>query len=301
MTAPIVGLQALDELWFQVTGTRCNLTCTHCFISCSPDNLAFGYLDRATIERFLEESKSEGVKEYYFTGGEPFLHPEMLDILELTLRYGPASVLTNGTIMTDRIVERLARIERAAPYSLELRVSIDHFDEAANDAIRGKGAWRMALKGVGRLARAGFLPIVTAMRTWEIDDDLRAIESFSRVLAEFGVERPRFKLLPALKIGAEVVRAGGYAPSEIVTEAMMDGYPVSQLICSHSRIVTDRGVHVCPILIEAEDSVLGPTLAEARRPYALAHQACYTCYLYGAICTNAPSSMSETGSAPMRK
>ena len=296
MKIPTIQLQSLDELWFQITGTLCNLRCTHCFISCAPDNDDFGYLDLKTVRRFLDESKTSGVKEYYFTGGEPFLHREMIPILEATLQYGPATVLTNGTIMTEPMVGELARIERESIYSLEIRISIDHFDEAKNDAIRGDGSFRRALKGAGRLAGAGFLPIITAMRTWEIDDDLIAIESFGKVLRREGIERPRFKFLPSLKIGAEVERAGGYAPSEFITEEMMVDYPREQLICSHSRIVTDRGVHVCPILIESPDSVMGQTLEEASGDFALAHQACFTCYQYGAICSNLSSVMPETAS-----
>lgn len=67
----------------------------------------------------------------------------------------------------------------------------------------------------------------------------------------------------------------------------MTGYDQSQLVCEHSRIVTDRGVHVCPILIELPDSLLGESLAEAAVPYRLKHGACLTCYRYGAICSNA--------------
>ena len=70
---------------------------------------------------------------------------------------------------------------------------------------------------------------------------------------------------------------------------MMEGFDQGQLICNHSRIVTDRGVYVCPILIEAPDARLGATLAEALRPYPLRHHACYTCYQYGTLCAN-PSS-----------
>src|SRR5688572_13458918 len=96
--APEVPLAHLDDLWFQVAGTRCNLTCTHCFISCSPHNDRFGFLSFADVCRALEESVRLGVKEYYFTGGEPFLNKDMVAILERTLQYGPATVLTNGTV-----------------------------------------------------------------------------------------------------------------------------------------------------------------------------------------------------------
>src|SRR5438874_12561092 len=104
--APIVHLEHLDDLWFQVGGTLCNLECRHCFISCSPHNRNFGFLDLATVRRRLIESVELGVKEYYFTGGEPFLNPDMTAILELTLQFGPATVLTNGIVFKPAWLER---------------------------------------------------------------------------------------------------------------------------------------------------------------------------------------------------
>src|SRR5437870_10993107 len=112
--APVVPLAHLDDLWFQVTGTLCNLSCRHCFVSCTPHNRAFGFLDMATVEKTLEESVALGVKEYYFTGGEPFLHPDMTAILEMTLRYGPATVLTNGTVLKEDWLRRLRAAEDAS-------------------------------------------------------------------------------------------------------------------------------------------------------------------------------------------
>ena len=70
---------------------------------------------------------------------------------------------------------------------------------------------------------------------------------------------------------------------------MMAGFDEGQLICEHSRVVTDHGVYVCPILIESADARMGETLDDSLGGYALNHGACYTCYQYGAICSN-PSS-----------
>ena len=67
---------------------------------------------------------------------------------------------------------------------------------------------------------------------------------------------------------------------------MLDGFDSDQLICSHSRTVTDQGVFVCPILLEEPSARLGGTLAEADRPFSLDQGACVTCYQFGAICTN---------------
>jgi molybdenum cofactor biosynthesis enzyme MoaA len=284
--APLVPLAHLDDLWFQVTGTLCNLACHHCFISCSPHNRSFGFLSAADVGRFLEESVTLGVKEYYFTGGEPFLHPEMVDILERTLQYGPATVLTNGTVLKEDWLDRLARAEAGSLYSLELRVSIDGYDAASNDPVRGEGTFERAMSGVRSLLRHGFLPIITVARTRDDQDDGELFEGFVKLLKANDYDRPRVKVLPTLRLGAEVGRQRGYHPDERVTAEMLEGFDQGLLLCNHSRIVTDRGVAVCPILIEAPDARLGATLAESLGPFALRHHACYTCYQHGSICSN---------------
>jgi len=270
---------------------RCNLSCHHCFISCSPQNDAFGFLSLEEVQRRLVESVALGVKEYYFTGGEPFLNKQMVPILVETLRYGPATVLTNGTVLKDEWLVELAAAEQASRYSLEFRVSIDGFSPETNDPIRGEGTFDLALTGVSRLVSHGFLPIITAARTWPAEEDRHVVGQFLEVLRAVGYERPRLKILPTLQLGGEAERSSGYRDSERVTAEMMDEFDVGQLVCHHSRIVTDRGVHVCPILIDADDSRLSSSLADSLIPFPLSHGACYTCYQYGAICSNPSSGM----------
>jgi AdoMet-dependent heme synthase len=291
--APVVPLAHLDDLWFQVAGTLCNLECRHCFISCSPRNHTFGFLDLESVRRRLEESVRLGVKEYYFTGGEPFLNREMVDILELTLQYGPATVLTNGTVLRDEWLVRLRQAEAACPYSLEFRLSIDGYTAEQNDPIRGPGTFDRALRGVRQLIAHGFLPIITVTQVGNDDDPARLFDGFVRLLKANGYDRPRIKLLPTLRIGAEALRVRGYHEEECVTPEMMEGFDQGHLVCNHSRIVTDRGIYVCPILIEAADARLGTTLQEALTGYPLRHRACYTCYQYGAICANASSGQGD--------
>ncbi len=287
MELPLVSLNHLDDLWFQVAGTLCNLTCKHCFISCSPHNHNFGFLDLASVRRYLDESVALGVKEYYFTGGEPFLNRDMVPILELTLQYGPATVLTNGTVFRADWLDRLRAAEEASLYSLEFRVSMDGFTAAQNDCVRGEGTFERILAGVRMLLDHGFLPILTVTRTHDEQEDSELFDGFVRLLKENGYANPRIKILPTLRIGAEVHRQRGYQDAERVTPDMMDGYDQSLLVCNKSRIVTDRGVFVCPILIESPEARLGSTLAEAISPFAIKHSACYTCYQYGALCSNA--------------
>ena len=290
---PAVSLHHLDQLWFQVAGTLCNLTCDHCFISCSPQNDSFGLLSLEQVRKRLQESVALGVKEYYFTGGEPFLNREMVEILEETLQYGPATVLTNGTVLKDEWLNRLRAAANASLFSLEFRVSIDGFSPETNDPIRGAGTFDRAMKGVVRLVDHGFLPIITAARTWADTEETAVVNQFVDTLRKAGYSRPRLKILPTLQLGAEENRTHGYREDERVTAEMLQDFDIDHLICSHSRIVTDRGVYVCPILIEADDARLGDSLDHSLDDFKLAHGACFTCYQYGAICSNSSHQLTQ--------
>src|SRR5450631_33164 len=158
---PIAPLFALDTLWFQVAGTLCNLTCTHCFISCSPTNHSHEMLTLADVRRRLAEAADLGVREYYFTGGVPFMNPEMLVMIEETLRQGPASVLTNGLLLTQERCVRLKALSDASLYSLDIRISIDGYTPETNDPIRGAGTFDKILRGIRNLAEAGLNPVIT--------------------------------------------------------------------------------------------------------------------------------------------
>jgi len=286
---PSVPLRALDQLWFQVSGTVCNLRCRHCFISCAPDNHSFWFMEREQVQAALDESRDLGVKEYYFTGGEPFMHHDMSGILEDTLALGPATVLTNATLLPARRVRELRALERASMYSLELRVSLDGVTPDMNDAIRGEGAFDRCMEGVTNLVAEGFLPIITTMQSWDDDQTAGVLEDFFTLLRGVGYKRPRLKILPPLLLGEEAHRSRAYEPTERVTVDMLHDFAQEQLICSSARLVTAKGVYACPILLESPAARLGDTLAEAvSKPAVLAEQACFTCYLHGSICSNMP-------------
>ncbi|MCH2201367.1 MAG: radical SAM protein [Fuerstiella sp.] len=290
---PSIELRSLDELWFQVAGTVCNLTCEHCFISCSPHNHSFEFLSFKDVETALQESVQHGVREYYFTGGEPFLNKSLRQMLKRTLEYGPATVLTNGTVLSRSWLNELYAAEQASRFSLEFRVSIDGPSPDINDPVRGAGTFEKAIQGVSLLCDAGFLPIVTMTQTWDDSDSLQILEDFRSVLKSHGCSRPRLKILPRLKIGAEENRTEGYQDTERITPEMMHDFDRNQLLCNHSRVVTNRGIFVCPILIESSDARMGETLGKSLQPFSMQHGACYTCYQYGTICSNTTLSPPE--------
>ncbi|MFQ5877901.1 MAG: radical SAM protein [Acidobacteriota bacterium] len=282
---PLVPMLHLDTLWFQVSGTICNLRCTHCFISCAPDNHSHGMMSLQEVRRFLDEATRLGVREYYFTGGEPFMNREFLRILEETLDVGPATVLTNGLFLDPRRCRRLREMADAGEYSLEIRVSLDGWGPADHDAIRGPGTFRRTLEGIRNLWEFRLNPVITITEAVQgvACGDGRA--RFLSLLRSFGLSRPRLKILPLLRIGAEEARTRGYEPWERLTADAVTPEGLASLQCSCCRMVTSRGVYVCPILIEEPRARMGSSIAETLRPFELAHSACYTCYARGLTCT----------------
>ena len=282
LAPPRAPLRMLDALWFQVGGTVCNLACTHCFVSCSPTNHTHEPMTLSEVEPFLAEGAGLGVREYYFTGGEPFLNPDMEAILALvTSQYGAATVLTNGLLLDPARCARLRRIADAGAWGLDLRVSLDGPDAASNDAIRGPGAFERAAAGLRNLAGVGITPVVTATAPDEASRD-ELVARYYALLRTLGIERPRLKVLPLFRIGAEVERSGAYASWQRL--AAGDAESWDHLQCSESRMVTGRGVWVCPILVNEPSGRMGERLADALGPFPLAHPACWTCHVHGVSC-----------------
>ncbi len=284
LAAPVVELGSLDTLWFQVAGTVCNLACTHCFVSSSPTNHTHENLSLAEIVPYLEEGSRLGVREYYFTGGEPFLNPEMEAILAKTLELGPATVLTNGLLLDPVRCERLAALAAASDYSLDLRVSMDGYDAESNDPIRGEGTFERILAGIGNLHRAGLNPVITVTEVHDANASREGRVRFFRLLTELGIDKPRLKILPIFRMGAEAERGGAYESWQRLRQGDAPAGDWSHLQCSACRMVTDQGVWVCPILVNEPEGKMGESLADTLEPYPLEHPACWTCHVYGVSC-----------------
>jgi len=281
---PRVALDSLDTLWFQVGGTLCNLACSHCFVSCSPTNHTHEMMSLAEIVPYLEEGAGLGVKEYYFTGGEPFLNREMEAILEKTLAFGPASVLTNGLLLDPARCARLQAIAERSEYSLDFRVSMDGYNAESNDPIRGDGTFERILGGISNLYEAGLNPVITVTEVYDENNTAAGKERFLELLRELGIPKPRLKILPVFQIGAEAERGGAYESWQRLRKCDAHETGWSHLQCSSCRMVTDQGVWVCPILVNEPRGRMGEHIADTLEPYPLDHPACWTCHAYGVSC-----------------
>jgi len=103
-------------------------------------------------------------------------------------------------------------------------------------------------------------------------------------MREIGLPRPRLKILSLFRIGAEEERLRAYESWESLKGRGLTGEEAEKLQCSSCRMVTSRGVYVCPILIDEPGARMGETLGETLRPFELAYSACFTCHEYGVTC-----------------
>lgn len=276
-------------LWF-FTGSKCNLTCTHCYVESSPTANQHPLLTLETFNANLTEAISKNYEklEIYFTGGEPFINENLLEMLAGSLKYGNTTILTNATQISKDMAKKLAVLQANTTHKLFFRVSLDGPNEELNDKIRGKRAFERATQGIENLIEQKFNPIVTSMRSWSLLEGWKKEEQFVDLLIDKGIPREKqlLKILPPLRIGREIGRDRGYTSNELFTEDCFTDYDFNQLQCSKCRMVSERGVWVCPILINEDHAKMGENLSDAEKPYEMRDMACWTCRMEGMNCTN---------------
>jgi molybdenum cofactor biosynthesis enzyme MoaA len=241
-------------------------------------------LTLAEVCERLREAADLGVREYYFTGGEPFMNVGMLTMIEETLRQGPVSVLTNGLLLTPDRCRNLKRLSDRSEYSLDIRISIDGYTPEVNDPIRGEGTFEKILAGIRNLATAGLNPCVTVTEACGEAASAEGRAKFLEWMRGIGLARPRLKILSLFRIGAEEQRLRAYESWESLRGRHLQEEEAEKLQCSSCRMVTSRGVYVCPILIDEPRAKMGETLGETLRPFELAYSSCFTCHEYGVTC-----------------
>lgn len=283
---PKLPLRQLDVLWLQVAGTRCNIACRHCFISCGPKDERHAFMTVAQVRAALDEALRQGVREYYMTGGEPFLHADLHEMVAMTLEQGPLTILTNGILIDDAEAEWIAETQQTAAYSFDIRVSLDGSTAAQNDPIRGKGTFAKITAGIRTLAEHGVNPIITVTDVYDGMGSAAGRASFLAFLRETGLEKPRLKFLTPFLLGREARRNRDYREDERLVEGDLLPEEYETLQCATSRMVTADGVYPCPLLINDPAARMGETLADGLRSIRLSQAACYTCHISGVTCRN---------------
>lgn len=279
--APSVELKDLNNLWFQLTTTTCNLKCKHCYLGCIPSNKPH-FLPFDKIKTAIEESKKFEIKEIYLNGGEPLLHPDINNIIRLALKRANVTILTNGILINDKKTRFLRQIEQDHSYELIFRISLDHYTEIKNDEIRGKGSFKKVFGSISNLIRYGFNPIISAVNLWE-EDESSFKAGFFELLSklDFEPEDINLKIIYPVKIGEYAKNFEAYQENEFVTQEELNKVDFSKFDCCSSRVIGENGIYVCPLLVNDPRGKMGKTLSDSLNKFFLEPNTCYTCQKHG--------------------
>jgi sulfatase maturation enzyme AslB (radical SAM superfamily) len=298
----MVALDRLETLWIN-TGTLCNITCQNCYIESSPSNDRLAYITAAETAAYLNEITAQGLgtREIAFTGGEPFMNPQLLAMLEDALARGfEVLVLTNAMqpMQRPKTQRGLIGLRERFAGRLKLRVSLDHYSQALHEAERGVRTWAKTIAGLDWLARNGFAVAIAGRTCWnESEEDSRA--GYARLIANRGwpidpESRSELVLLPEMD--------GGHDVPEITTRcwAILDKRP-GDMMCATSRMIVKRqgaerpSVVPCTLIPYDAAFEMGATLADAANAHGgmfadgavkLCHPHCSRfCVLGGGSCS----------------
>jgi pyruvate-formate lyase-activating enzyme len=204
-----------SRLWLY-TNFDCNLRCDYCCVRSSPQTRR-RELGAERVRRIASEAARLGVREFFVTGGEPFLLPDLDEIVIACAAIAPTTVLTNAMLFRGSRLDQLRRMPRAR---VVLQISLDSPTPELHDLHRGAGSWARAMEGI-RIARGEGFRVRLAATVASDDDDARfrsfldaeGIPADDRVIrpialrgfAQQGLAVSRMDLAPEITITAEGV------------------------------------------------------------------------------------------------
>ena len=150
------ALNHVKECWFHITN-QCNMSCRHCLFCSNPNDQSI--MPCSDIIESINSVYNLGCHVFYFTGGEPFIHPDFKKICKHIFQKHDTHivVLTNG-----KNIQYFEQWLRGIPKNrLHIQLSIDGMEEN-HDAIRGKGAFQNMSESLSFLTQLGF-PVSLAM------------------------------------------------------------------------------------------------------------------------------------------
>jgi hypothetical protein len=265
-----VALHALRTLWIN-TGSLCNITCRNCYIESSPDNDRLAYITRAEAAAYLDEIERGAwpVGEIGFTGGEPFMNPDIVAMLEDALKRSfSVLVLTNAMqpMLRPRVREGLLALRAKHGDRLTIRVSLDHYGKALHEEERGEGTYEKTIEGIDWLAGHGFKLALAGRTCWN-ESEADARNGYAALIAARGwpldaYDAGQLVLFPEMDERADVPE---------ITEScwgILHKDP-KDVMCASSRMVVKRKgaarpvVLPCTLLPYDPAFEMGATLAEA--------------------------------------
>ena len=277
--------QALKTLWIH-TGTTCNLNCPFCFEGSAPGDDRVEMITYTEAVKVIDAGVEQGAEQIAFTGGEPFVNPDMLQILEYCLDKLPVLVLTNGTRPLQNKMDQI-KLLHSKPFKLTFRISLDCPEPGEHDVGRGAGNFELAIQTMHMLHQAGFtLAVARISHPKENADSVAG--AYRQMFKDKGL--PEDIPLIAFPVLAE---SGQSSDTPEITEHCIATYcdeeKLRSFMCGYSKMAVKKhgrvGFYACTLVDDDDMYNLGDSLDEAMKcDIMLKHPRCFSCFAEGVSC-----------------
>lgn len=263
-SAPVVELAELNNLFIELTAKNCNQRCKHCYIDFPLSKNVKDFISIDKIRCALSDTKNDSIQIIYLTGAEPMTHPDFNTILRLCLKRASVCICTNATFINEKKARFLKKVEEESTNEIIFKLSIDHYNEIKNDDIRGRGAYRQTLNAIRSLVKYNFNPILNIVNYYNVDEKV-LVEEFSNVCSKIGFETTDFNF----HINEYYNK---YKPASDDFELRSGDFD-----CKKGRVLTDKGIYVCPFLANDHRGRMGSDFKDFSRKMYLETGFCMTC------------------------
>ncbi|MBR1977531.1 radical SAM protein [bacterium] len=271
--APVIKMEKLDNFFIELSKKACNMKCKHCYIPKNSFIMEKDFLEFKKIKTALKQIKDMNVKMIYLTGGEPTIHPDFNQIIRLCLKISSVCTITNGQTINEKKARFLKKIDNESAHESIYVISFEHFEEAKNDALRGRGSYRKAVHALSCLIKYGFNPIVQVTDYYKESKEA-LLEGFSEIYKKLGAEFEdiNLKITPY------------FSEEHTIGEYKFDPPKADpkNLDCATTRIFTSKGVYTCPILSGDFRARMGTDMSDFSHKCTADTKMCTQCIEFGA-------------------
>jgi len=181
---------------------HCNLACAYCLTESAP-KVPARQLDGIRMVGLAQDAAQLGFTELGVTGGEPFLRSDLPDLLRELADHLPVTVLTNGTLFTRRLLERMRPL---AHLPVALQISLDRPDPDDNDLMRAPDNFRKVVDAIPRLVERG---LEVRIATTLLEEDAGELARLCDLHRSLGVSDEHHVVRPVVRRGrAEIGNLG---------------------------------------------------------------------------------------------
>ncbi len=262
VSVPICEMTELNNLFIELTEKNCNQRCKHCYIDFSMNRNVKDFISIDKIKKMLEDTEKENVHCFYLTGAEPMTHPDFNSILRLCLKKNTVAICTNGSFINEKKARFLKKVEDESENRIVFMLPLWHFNELKNDDLRWRGSFRQILHATKNLVKYDF-KVIFVVTNYYKESKKELINGFKNVFDNIDV----------------AVEDWNFQINEFYDETSKSEITEStgSLDCQTGRILTQKGVYVCPFLANDHRGRMGADFTDYGKKVYLETQFCVTC------------------------